>query len=106
MKRLALLASLSGKVRANQLVVLDNFDLGEAKTKQMAATLKVLPMQGRKTLLALSAKQPAVTRAAHNISSLKVIGTKSLNVLDVVKYPYLIMTRQGLKEVAETYGKN
>lgn len=104
MKRLALLASLTNKFRGSKLVVVDNFEIGEAKTKQLAATLKVLPTQGRKTLFALSAKQGAVTRAAQNISSLKVIGTKSLNVLDIIKYPYLLTTRQGLKEIAATYG--
>ena len=104
MKRLALLASLSNKVLEKHLVVLDNLELTEGKTKQMSVVIKALPMKGRKTLLALSAKQPLVARAARNVAGVTLTGTKSLNVLEIVKYPYLLVTKQGLQEIAATYG--
>ncbi len=104
MKRLALLATLSEKVRQNHLIVLDTLSVSAGKTKELAAILKVLPMQGRKTLLALSAKQPLVTRAAGNLPKVKTTGTKNLNVLELVSHPYLLVTKAGVQEIVATYG--
>ena len=105
MKRLALLASLSDKVKADRLIVLDNLEVTAAKTKQLASMFTVLPMKGRKTLLVLSPKQPAVSRAARNVRGVGLTATQSLQVLEIVKYPYLLVTKQGLQEIAAAYGK-
>ncbi len=104
MKRGAVLASLSQKVSADHFIVLDDLRATEAKTKQVAALFKALPMKGRKTLLALSSKQPEVARAVRNISGVTLTGTKSLHVLEIVRIPYLLVTKSGLKEIVATYG--
>lgn len=103
MKNLALRMVLSDKARTNALVVVDSLAMAESKTKQLSVALHALPVKNAKTLLAISAADTGTVRAAKNLSKVFATGAKSLNVVDLLKYQYLVVSQPALAELSKHY---
>jgi large subunit ribosomal protein L4 len=117
MKRKALFMCLSDKVAESKFIVLDKIELSKAKTKEMVKLLKNLKSKVYKfkkedldskkgsTLVVLPESNLNVKRAANNLPNLKTVRADSLNVVDVLKYNYLLLPKDSIKKISETYGK-
>jgi len=109
MRKLALFMVLSGKVKDNELVLLDSLKLENPKTKLMVGVIKSLrknieAMKGNgRILLAIPDKDEKTVRAARNIADIRVIETRNLNVLDLLSYKFLIMPKDSIKTIKETF---
>lgn len=103
-KRAALAAALSAKVKDSRMIVLDKIELAAPKTKDMSGLLKALGV-GESALVLLPAENKNVTLAARNIPTVKVVRMENINVYDLLKYRYLIMTQDALTTIQEVYGK-
>jgi large subunit ribosomal protein L4 len=105
LKRLALKSVLSSKVSENKLIALDSLPMGEIKTKEMKKTLDALKVA--KALVALDAKDKdnnrRVVLSARNIPNVKTTGADSLNVYDILKYDFLVATKEALSVIQEVY---
>jgi large subunit ribosomal protein L4 len=103
MRKRALLMVLSGKVKNDQLIVLDDLKINEAKAKEVAKIIKNLGGAKkdikRGALVALAEKNENVIKAARNISKIETISIDSLNVVDVLKMKYLVMTKDGINKL-------
>lgn len=106
MRHNALLMVLSGKVKNNLVLVLDNLKIQEAKTKQMAGVLEKLPCYGKSTLIALPTMDRNIILAARNIPQLETIQAKDLNALDLLSFQYLVMPKESIKAVEKVFAKN
>ncbi|MBU0646355.1 50S ribosomal protein L4 [Patescibacteria group bacterium] len=102
-RRKALAMVLSDKVANDRLVVVEDLILTEAKTKILTQTLTKLPVNGKKTLIVLEADNIPVARAARNIPNVETISSKSLNVVDLINYDYLLAGKQSIATITETY---
>jgi len=104
MRKKALFMSLSDKVKENNFIVVDNLTLPEIKTKKFYNILKKLPMKGASsTLVVLKAKDENINKSARNIKKIKTILADSLNVYDILKYNFLLIDKEGVKKIIETY---
>ena len=83
-KRQALLSALSQKIRQDEFIVVDEFKVKEAKTKEVANILKALELN-KKTLLVVAEDNKDLLRASRNIADLQVINADLINVYDVVR---------------------
>ena len=101
-RRLAVKSVLSSKVIENQLVVVDNLELKEIKTKNMANTLNNLKVEG-KALILLGEKNENVQKSARNIEGVKTILVNTLNVYDLLKYNKLVVTLDAIQKIEEVY---
>lgn len=101
-RRLAIKSVLSSKVLENNLVVLDNLQFDEIKTKNMVKALENLKVEG-KTLVVLPEKNLNVQRSARNIENVKTTLTNTINVYDLLKYNKLILTVDSVKNLEEVY---
>jgi large subunit ribosomal protein L4 len=103
MRRKALLAVLSGKVRDNELIILDKLQISSPKTKEMIKIIggltKIKDDIRKGALIVLTEKDNNIIRAAKNISKFETISIGSLNVVDLLKKKYLIMTKKGIDEL-------
>lgn len=103
MRQKALLMVLSSKVKDSELVVLNDLKLSSPKTKEMADIMKNLEKARkdikRSSLVALVKKDENIIKAIKNIPKMGAIGITSLNVVDILKYKYLIMTKEGVNEL-------
>jgi len=96
--------SWSDKVKENNFIVVDNLILPEIKTKKFYNILKKLPMKGASsTLVVLKAKDENINKSARNIKKIKTILADSLNVYDILKYNFLLIDKEGVKKIIETY---
>lgn len=109
MKRKALLMVLSGKARDNELLILDDLKVNSPKTKEMAKIVKNLGKAkkdfNRGALIALVEKDENVIKAVKNIPKMETIGINSLNMVDILKKKYLVMTKDGVGATKEVFAK-
>jgi large subunit ribosomal protein L4 len=98
-RREALLSALSLKKRENKIIVVDKFELEQAKTKLMVQALAELKVQS--ALLVISQPDVKIERSARNLPNLKVLRVEGLNVYDLLRYEHLILTEQALKTLEE-----
>ena len=102
MRRLAIRMALSDKVRDRKLMVVDNLDLEDGKTKSMVAILKALNVDGSVLLSADGASGP-VLKAARNIPRLDTLPASLLNTVDVINHDTLITTVEAIQKVQELW---
>ena len=101
-RRLAIKSVLSSKVLENNLVVVDNLQFEEIKTKQMVNALANLKVEG-KTLVVLPEKNLNVQKSAKNIENVKTTLINTINVYDLLKYEKLVIDVQAVKSLEEVY---
>ncbi len=104
MKRKALLMALSAKAKNNLLLILDKLSLTEVKTKLMAKILKKLPIKGS-FLIVLPKLDKDIVRATRNLAGIETIEARNLNVLDSLSSKYLIVPKESMKVIKETFLK-
>ena len=101
-KQLAIKSMLSTKVLEEALVVVDNMDLKEIKTKNMVNALNNLKVSG-KTLIMLPEKNENIQKSARNIEGNKTTLVNTINVYDLLKYNNLVITLDTIKKLEEVY---
>ncbi|MNC41767.1 50S ribosomal protein L4 [compost metagenome] len=101
-RRLAIKSALSSKVLDNDIIVLDQLSLAQPKTKEFAAILKNLNVE-RKALIVTSAFDENVALSTRNIPGVKFMSAEGLNVLDVLVYDKLIITKEAVSKVEEVF---
>jgi large subunit ribosomal protein L4 len=104
MRRKALLMVLSQKVKDNQLVLLDKLEIEEPKTKLMVAILEKMPIKGS-CLIVLPAMDKKIILASRNLADRKIFQAKDLNILDLLNFEYLLMPKESIKVIQDTFAK-
>lgn len=103
-RRVALLSALSCKVAANEMIVLENLELNEIKTKAMVKTLANVGANG-KTLIVMPEVNENVIRSAHNIPGVRTALTNTINVYDILNHDNLLITKEAVAKLEEVYAK-
>lgn len=101
-KVVAFLSAFSTKINDNEVIVVKDWDLKEAKTKLMQQVLDNFKLTGR-TAIVLNDANETVLRASSNIQDLSVVDVELLSTYDVVSNKKLIMTESCLKELEEAF---
>ncbi|CAM3088330.1 50S ribosomal protein L4 [Paenibacillus sediminis] len=99
-RRLAIKSALSSKVVDNEIIVLDQLTLSAPKTKEFAAILNNLKVD-RKALVVAPSYDENVALSARNIPGVKFVAADGINVLDVLTYDKLIITKEAVQKVEE-----
>src|SRR5690606_12009303 len=99
-RRLAIKSALSSKVKENEIIVLEDLNLEAPKTKEMVAILANLSADG-KALIVTADYNETIALSARNIPGVKFIEADDVNVLDVLKYDKLIITKGAVEKVEE-----
>ncbi|MGI6414665.1 MAG: 50S ribosomal protein L4 [Thermoguttaceae bacterium] len=93
--RLATRMAMASKIEDNQVVVIDQLAFDEPKTRQMAAILKALRVEGS-LLVAVEAHDPNLFRSVRNIANVSVLPVADLNALEVLRPKRMLMTKAAL----------
>ena len=97
MRRQALVASLSDKVRNDELIVVDEIAVEAPKTSQIAAVLEALDA-GPNAILVADGSDDGVFRSARNIPGLRMLPASLLNALDLVSHRKVVMTVDAVRQ--------
>ncbi|WP_276358240.1 50S ribosomal protein L4 [Cohnella caldifontis] len=101
-RRLAIKSALSSKVAGNGIIVLDQLSLSQPKTKDFAKILDNLKV-ARKALVVTKDFDNNVALSARNIPGVKFVAAEGINVLDVMVYDQLIITKDAVAKVEEVF---
>jgi large subunit ribosomal protein L4 len=99
-RRLAIKSALSSKVIDNEVIVLDQLLLNAPKTKEFVAILNNLKIE-KKALIVAATLDDNVALSARNIPGVKFVAADGINVLDVMLYDKLIITKDAVQKVEE-----
>ena len=103
-RRFALLSAISQKLAQKELLILDEFKLENAKTKEVKAFLDAFGFKAS-TLIVLDQKSDEALRATNNIQKTNLTTTDLLNVYDVVANKQVVLTKSAVKKLEEEYAE-
>ena len=95
----ALRSALSLKSAEKQLLVLDKFELKEAKTKEAAKVLAGLKL--RSALIIDQASNRNLFQAVRNIPGVKAVDPRGLTAFDVLRHTWLVFTEPAFQVLVE-----
>jgi large subunit ribosomal protein L4 len=96
-RKLALKMALSSKLSDKDLLVLDQFELGEIKTKDFVRVLEKLNIKS--ALIVTDKKNGNLELSSRNVSDVKVLRSEGLNVHDILKYRTLVLLEPAVKNI-------
>lgn len=98
--KLAMRSALSAKLADNQLYVVEDFKFEKPSTKQAAAALKALGIEGRVTLV-IDNEDVNTFLSFRNIEKMEVIPAVAINTYDFINNKALIITESALARIEE-----
>lgn len=101
-KRTAFKSAISTKLKNQEVIIVDNINLAEAKTKVMAQVLKNLKID-KTCVLVTKEKDELVMRAANNLCNVDVTNASVVNVYDIVSNDKVVLTQDAAKALEEAY---
>ena len=101
-KRLAMRSALSAKVQAGEIVVVDNLDMSEIKTKNFVAFLKSVDCN-TKSLVVTPEVRFNVVKSAANIPGVRTMPVSTLNVYDILNAEKFIIDKAAVAKLEEVY---
>lgn len=105
MRRLALRCVLSAKVREKELVVIEQLDLEQPKTKEMVRILAALGVDSS-AIIVIPESNENVMKSARNLPRIKTMPARLLNVVELLSYKKLLMTVAAVRKAEELWGEN
>jgi large subunit ribosomal protein L4 len=104
-RRVALTSALSLRASEDAVSVLDQLPLTEVKTAAVAAVLKTLGLNAKRTLLVLAEHDERVWKSCRNIRNLTTTIADRLNAYELLECEALVMTSAALKRVQEVFAR-
>jgi large subunit ribosomal protein L4 len=94
--RLATRMAVASRIADDEITLIDELRFIEPKTRDMAAILKALGIEGQTLLVAIEEHDPNVHMSVRNLPGVKILPVSDLNALDVLRPRRLLMTRSAL----------
>jgi large subunit ribosomal protein L4 len=102
-RRLARKSAFSYKVKDSQLLVVEDFNIEQPKTKEFSKILSALKVSGKKILLLTEANNSNVYKSGRNIPKVKVLEASKASTYDLLNNQILILQKSAVKEIEKTF---
>jgi len=96
-RKLALKMALSSKLNDNKIVVLDQFELEDIKTKAFVNVMQTLNLVN--ALIVIDTDNEQLVKSSRNVPDVKVLKSDGLNVYDILKYQTLVLLEPAIKNI-------
>jgi large subunit ribosomal protein L4 len=103
-RQLALRKALSERLKAGDVIVVDDLKIGAPKTKEMVALLAALKLEGT-TLIVQADINKNLLLASRNIPDITVTTSDNLNTYDVLRPDKLVFTKSSFEQVEARLAK-
>jgi large subunit ribosomal protein L4 len=103
-KQLALRKALTERLKAGDVIVVDELKLESAKTKDFVVLLSALELSGS-ALIVAQGTDKNLTLASRNIPNVALATSDSLNTYDVLRPDKLVFTRGAFEQVESRLSK-
>lgn len=104
-RKLAMKMVLSDKAKDESLILLENFDLAHAKTKNVAQLLKKLSLTNKKVLLILAGEKEKMRLASRNLPKIQPENLNEVNLLDILNNQKILTTPEAVAYWEKVYGQ-
>ncbi|EKD56283.1 MAG: 50S ribosomal protein L4 [uncultured bacterium] len=105
MKRSALFQALTAKVAENKFIIVDEINFKSPKTKLAVKLIESLPSISGTILVVNDKTNVKVELAFKNLPYVKTILARNLNIIDVLKYNWIIASSLAVKEIESVFLK-
>lgn len=105
-RRLARKSALALRAVEQNLVVVEDFTMDKAKTKEIATMLKALKVDGKKVLMLLPAANETIVRSSRNIAGMTTFPADKISAYDVLSHGKLVIFRSALQTIEQSFGTN
>ena len=102
-KRLARKSALSYKVKDEQIVIVEDFNLEQAKTKEFSKILNALNVSGKKVLLLTDSNKINVYKSGRNIPKVQILEASKASTYDLLNNQILVVQKSAVKEIEKTF---
>jgi large subunit ribosomal protein L4 len=103
-RQLALRKALSERLKAGDVIVVDDFKLASSKTKEFIGVISALELKGT-TLIIASPADKNLTLASRNVEKIALTTSDSLNTYDVLRPDKLLFTKSAFENVSDRLTK-
>src|SRR5947207_5062360 len=97
-KQLALRKALSERLKAGDVIVVDDIKLNSPKTREFTGLLSALKVEGT-TLVVAPGQDKNLALASRNVPRVEVAASDSLNTYQVLRFDKLLFTRAAFEQV-------
>ncbi|MFN0107606.1 MAG: 50S ribosomal protein L4 [Blastocatellia bacterium] len=104
MKRGALRSALSERLREGNLLVVDQFNLGDHKTKSFVSVAEAFGWHS-KTLIVETTPERNLMLSVRNVQGVKVASGVNVNIYDVLYHDKIVFTRDAIHAIQEKLSK-
>ena len=91
--------ALTDKVQSDQLIIIDDFNLPEIKTKSFVKIMK--NFDADKALIVTMDKIENLEKSSRNVPRMKVMRYQGLNAYDILKYDHLFLEQSAIGKIEE-----
>ena len=100
-RRLALRSALTSKVNAGELLVLEDLNFSEIKTKNMVQFLEGFKATEGKSLVVMAEQNETVAKSAGNIPGVTTLTSLGINVYDLLNHRRVFVTKDAIAKIEE-----
>jgi large subunit ribosomal protein L4 len=104
-KRLARKSALSLAAKNNGIVVLENFEFNQPKTKDFKAILKALDIEDKKTIFVLEGPNNNVYLSARNLTAVNTVIGSSISTYNIMNAQKIVFLEGALEEFQANLSK-
>jgi large subunit ribosomal protein L4 len=104
-RQLALRKALSERLKAGDVVVVDEIKLSSPRTKEFLGVIGALELKGS-TLVVATGADKNLTLASRNVPNVALTTSETLNTYDVLRPSKLLFTRSAFEKVADRLNKD
>lgn len=104
-KVLARKSALTYKAKANNIMVVEDFNYETPKTKAFVGLLNNLKLNGQKLLVVLPENSNNIVLSGRNLQKTKLVMASDLNTYDVMNAGKILMVNSSIAKVEETLNK-
>ncbi|MGK9368037.1 50S ribosomal protein L4 [Melioribacter sp. Ez-97] len=101
--QLARKSALSYKSKANQIIVVEDFDFEQPKTKNFVEVLKALNLNGKKTLLLTNGTLKNVYKSGRNIDRVSIVEANKASVYELLNNQVLMLQKSAVQLLESTF---
>lgn len=105
MRRKALFMVLSEKANNNLILAVEDLNMEKPKTKAMVEMLSKIYKKKESLLVALAGKNDIIFKSIRNLPKTKAMEARELNVVDLLNHKNLILEKEAVKKMEETFLK-
>ena len=103
-RRVALRSALSDRAAAERVVVIEDIEPAEIKTRAVHDVLKKLDLAERKVLIITDSLSEKLALSVRNIPNVVALAAREVNTYTVIASEYVVVTRAGLAALEEVFG--